>query len=221
MCDFSASKVLHIFPLSLCLCCVLGKHEWVDIYKRCRARQNLGGWGVFWWVHVGCEDQLFSWNCLFLYWTFTRIYSALFISPLSSYTFFFFPLNSANGASHEEQELQFDLPPAAGVNPAGLHPAGLWEDCKGAGHEYDLCWLHRRDSLYKRYHTITPKFYTCSNAWDHRVLVFFFLASWEVLLTWGTVYILHIWMEHIADTVKVYSGFFRSNKILHFLARKY
>lgn len=43
MCDFSGSKVLHIFSLSLCLCCVLGKHEWVDIYKRCRARQNLGG----------------------------------------------------------------------------------------------------------------------------------------------------------------------------------
>lgn len=46
MCDFSGSKVLHIFSLSLCLCCVLGKHEWVDIYKRCRARQNLGGGGV-------------------------------------------------------------------------------------------------------------------------------------------------------------------------------
>lgn len=41
MCDFSGSKVLHIFSLTLCLCCVLGNHEWVDIYKRCRARQEL------------------------------------------------------------------------------------------------------------------------------------------------------------------------------------
>lgn len=41
MCDFSGSEVLHIFSLSLCLCSVLGKHEWVDIYKRCRARQDF------------------------------------------------------------------------------------------------------------------------------------------------------------------------------------
>lgn len=127
--------------------------------------KSWGGGGVFWWVHVGCEDRLetcfheivysftehskeYTVHCSFL--LFPHIHS------------FFSPLNSANGASHEEQELQFDLPPAEGVNPAGLHPAGVWKDCKGAGHEYDLCWLHRRDSLYKRYYTITPKFYISS-----------------------------------------------------------
>lgn len=45
MSDFSGSKVLHIFHC-LCLCSVLGKHEWVDIYKRCHAGQNLGRGGV-------------------------------------------------------------------------------------------------------------------------------------------------------------------------------
>lgn len=65
MCDFSGSKVLHILSFSLCLCRALGKHEWVDIYKRCRATQ---GRGVFWWVHVGWKVGYFSWNCLFLYW---------------------------------------------------------------------------------------------------------------------------------------------------------
>lgn len=35
------AKFCILFSLSLCLCRVLGKHEWVDIYKRCCARQDL------------------------------------------------------------------------------------------------------------------------------------------------------------------------------------
>lgn len=34
MCDFSEGKVLHNFSPSLCFCCALGRHEWLDIYKR-------------------------------------------------------------------------------------------------------------------------------------------------------------------------------------------
>lgn len=41
MCDFSGNKVLHIFPLLLCLYCVLGKQGWVDIYKWCHAQQDF------------------------------------------------------------------------------------------------------------------------------------------------------------------------------------
>lgn len=34
-------------------------------------------------------------------------------------------LHSTSGVSHEKPELQFDIPPAEGVNTAGLHPAGI------------------------------------------------------------------------------------------------
>lgn len=44
------------------------------------------------------------------------------------------PFNSTNGASHEKQELQFNLPPVESVDPPGLHPAGVWEDGDGARH---------------------------------------------------------------------------------------
>lgn len=152
MCDFSESKVLHIFSLSLCLWCVLGKHEWVDIYKRCGARQDLRR-GCF--LMSACRlgsavENLHSWNCLFLYWTVNcsaahtpRSMCQSHVHALLSFS----PLYSANGAPHEKSELQSDVPPAEGVNPAGLHPAGVWEDCERAGHKYELCWCHRRYSL--------------------------------------------------------------------------
>lgn len=38
------AKFCIFFSLSLCLCRVLGKHEWVDIYKRCCAGKTCGGW---------------------------------------------------------------------------------------------------------------------------------------------------------------------------------
>lgn len=35
------AKFCIFLSLPLCLCCALGKHEWVDIYKRCGARRDL------------------------------------------------------------------------------------------------------------------------------------------------------------------------------------
>lgn len=48
-------------------------------------------------------------------------------------------VHSTSGESHKKPKLQFDIPPAEGVNTAGLHPAEVREDREGAHHEHDFC----------------------------------------------------------------------------------
>lgn len=119
MCDFSGNKVLHIFFLSLCLRCVLGKHEWVDVYKRCSTRQDLRR-GCF--LMSACRLGSVVENLLELLLLFfflpslscklsPRTSTYLSVIHVSMYSFFFFFfLNSLSNSFFPPSQCQWSVP---------------------------------------------------------------------------------------------------------------
>lgn len=129
-CVTSRGAKFCIFFHSLFVCNVQWeKHEWADIYKRCCTRQDL---------RRGCFSDECMWvrRCgstpVSVEKTQRNVHTFLSLTyanmPLLTFfiiSYSFLRLHSTSSVPHEKPELQFDIPPAEGVNTAGLHPAGI------------------------------------------------------------------------------------------------
>lgn len=123
-CVTSRGAKFCIFFHSLFVCYVQWENMNGSIFIR-GARQDLRR-GCFsdecmWVRRCGCKPVTMK-NCsapLIRVCANTPLLTSFIISHSSLY------LHSTSGASLKKPELQFDIPPAEGVNTAGLHPAGV------------------------------------------------------------------------------------------------